>query len=32
MKENILVELSKQFAVDVVNLCNTIKENANGQK
>ncbi len=27
MKENILVELSKQFAVDVVNLCTTIKEN-----
>ena len=27
MKENVLVELSKQFAVDVVNLCTNIKEN-----
>ena len=26
MKENKLVELSKQFAVDVVNLCAEIKE------
>ena len=26
MKENILVDLSKQFAVDVVNLCTEIKE------
>lgn len=27
MKENLLVDLSKQFAVDVVNLCTEIKEN-----
>ena len=27
MKENKLVELSKQFAVDIVNLCTEIKEN-----
>lgn len=27
MKENLLVDLSKQFAVDVVNLCSDIKEN-----
>ena len=27
MKENFLVDLSKQFAVDVVNLCTDIKEN-----
>lgn len=27
MKENMLVELSKQFAVDIVNLCTDIKEN-----
>ena len=26
MKENILIELSKQFAVDTVNLCTEIKE------
>ncbi len=26
MKENILVDLSKQFAVDIVNLCTDIKE------
>ena len=26
MKENILVDLSKQFAVDIVNLCAEIKE------
>ena len=26
MKENILVELSKCFAVDIVNVCNRIKE------
>ena len=26
MKENVLVDLSKQFAVDVVNLCAEIKE------
>ena len=30
MKENKLVELSKQFAVDVVNLCTEIKENRKG--
>ena len=30
MKENKLVDLSKQFAVDVVNLCTTIKENKKG--
>ena len=27
MKENKLIDLSKQFAVDVVNLCSDIKEN-----
>ncbi len=27
MKENLLVDLSKQFAVDIVNLCSNIKEN-----
>ncbi|MBQ8392902.1 MAG: four helix bundle protein [Clostridia bacterium] len=27
MKENYLVDLSKQFAVDIVNLCTDIKEN-----
>ena len=27
MKENKLIDLSKQFAVDVVNLCTDIKEN-----
>ncbi len=27
MKENFLVDLSKQFAVDIVNLCIEIKEN-----
>ena len=27
MKENFLVDLSKQFAVDIVNLCTDIKEN-----
>ena len=27
MKENKLVDLSKQFAVDIVNLCTEIKEN-----
>ena len=26
MKENLLIDLSKQFAVDVVNLCTEIKE------
>lgn len=26
MKENLLIQLSKQFAVDVVNLCTEIKE------
>ena len=26
MKENVLIDLSKQFAVDVVNLCTEIKE------
>ncbi len=30
MKENKLVDLSKQFAVDVVNLCTEIKENRKG--
>ena len=30
MKENKLVELSKQFAVDIVNLCTEIKENRKG--
>ena len=30
MKENKLVELSKEFAVDIVNLCTKIKENRKG--
>ena len=30
MKENKLVDLSKQFAVDVVKLCTEIKENRKG--
>ena len=30
MKENFLVDLSKQFAVDIVNLCTDIKENRKG--
>ena len=30
MKENVLVDLSRQFAVDVVNLCETIKERRKG--
>ena len=32
MKENKLIELSKMFAVDIVNLCTDIKENRNGLK
>ena len=30
MKENKLVDLSKQFAVDIVNLCTEIKESRKG--
>ena len=30
MKENILVTLSKQFAVNIVNLCSEIKQNRKG--
>ena len=30
MKENLLVTLSKQFAVDIVHLCTDIKENRKG--
>ena len=30
MKENKLIELSKMFAVDVINLCTDIKENRKG--
>ena len=30
MKENKLIDLSKMFAVDIVNLCNDIKENRKG--
>ena len=30
MKENKLVDLSKQFAVDIVDLCTKIKENRKG--
>ena len=30
MKDNQLVDLSKQFAVDIVNLCTDIKENRKG--
>ena len=29
MKENKLVDLSKQFAIDIINLCSRIKENRN---
>ena len=30
MKENLLIDLSKQFAVDIVNLCTQIKEHRKG--
>ncbi len=30
MKENVLITLSKQFAVDIINLCTNIKENKKG--
>lgn len=30
MKENKLVDLSKQFAIDIVRLCNDLKENKKG--
>ena len=30
MKHNALVDLSKQFAVEIVNLCTEIKENRKG--
>lgn len=30
MKDNLLIELSRQFAVDVVNLCTDIKEHRKG--
>ena len=30
MKENVLIELTKQFAVEIVKLCTTIKENGKG--
>ena len=30
MRKNILIDLSKQFAVDIVNLCTDIKENRKG--
>lgn len=30
MKENKLVDLSKQFAVDIINLCTEVKENRKG--
>lgn len=30
MKENILIDLSKQFAVDIINLCTNIKKNKKG--
>ena len=30
MKENLLIELSKQFAVDVINLCAQIKDHRKG--
>ena len=30
MKENLLVDLSKQFAIDIINLCTDIKENRKG--
>ena len=30
MKENVLVTLSKRFAVDIVNLCSDIKQNRKG--
>lgn len=30
MKENVLIDLSKQFAVEIVNLCAEVKENKKG--
>ena len=30
MAENVLIDLSKRFAVDIVNFCTTIKENKKG--
>ena len=30
MKENALITLSRQFAVDIINLCSDIKENRKG--
>ncbi len=30
MKENLLVDLSKKFAVDIINVCTTIKDNKRG--
>lgn len=30
MKENLLIELSKQFAIDIVNLCVNIRDNRKG--
>lgn len=30
MKENLLVDLSKQFAIDIINLCTDIRENGKG--
>ena len=30
MKENALITLSRQFAVDIINLCSEIKENRKG--
>ena len=32
MKENFLIDLSKQFAVDIVNLCTDIKEKPQKQR
>lgn len=30
MKENKLIDLSKKFAIDIVNLCTEVKENRKG--
>ena len=32
MKENMLVKLSKEFAVDIVNLCTKVKDGRKGMR